>query len=355
MAESKAPTIALIGAGAIAESFHLPALARRPAGRDHLIVVDRDTARARSMANAFGHGRYATDYREILREVQGVIIALPPRLHFSVSQECLAHGIHVLCEKTLTETAAQARALIATAAQAGVTLSVNNNRRLFSSTRQVATLIASGELGAVRAIDFEEGDYFDWPVAGDAYFGVKAGGRGVLADRGAHVLDLICWWLGGSPEVISFQDDSLGGTEATCEARLAYQETLIRVRLSWLGKLRNRYRISFTTGATIEHGTADPRNPTLIRPNGRRAIIRTAAGPATTGGFADLLVENFVAAIQGRAAPLVPADVVVPSIALIEACYSRRTRFVMPWYQPTFLPAPVLEVRPNLSACAEVA
>ena len=130
MTTENIPTIAVIGAGAIADIFHLPALSRRPEVRGRLIVVDRDGERARTTAARHGITRYATDYRGVLDEIQGAVIAVPHRLHVPLSRECLTHGVHVLCEKPLAETAAEAEELAHAADQAGVTLRVNNTRRL---------------------------------------------------------------------------------------------------------------------------------------------------------------------------------------------------------------------------------
>ena len=337
--DRKSPRIAVIGAGAIADIFHLPALARRPEWRERLIIVDRDADRARAAAAKHGIARHETDYRQILGEIDGAVIALPHRLHVPVSRDCIARGIHVLCEKPLAEKAAEADDLARAAQAANVTLSVNNTRRLYPSTQAVHELISGGRYGDVTAIDFAEGAPFEWPAVGDGYFGVKAGGRGVLADVGAHAVDLVCWWLGGKPELLRYQDDSFGGTEATCEVTLRSGSAEARIRLSWLAKLRNTYRVCFASGYSVEHGIYDQRNPTLIAPSGRRSIIRTASGPATYPGFADLLVDNFVAVIQRRAEPLVPARAVIPSLAVIEACYARRTRFSMPWFDQAGIPA----------------
>lgn len=334
MKSASTPGIAVIGAGAIADIFHLPALARRPELRERVIIVDRDGERARTAAAKYQVARWGTDYREILKDVQAAIVAVPHRLHVPVSRDCLAAGVHVLCEKPLAETAAEAQALAQDAEKAGVLICVNNTRRLYPSAQAIAALVARGTYGPITQIDFEEGGKFEWPAVGDGYFGVKAGGRGVLADVGAHVVDLVCWWLGGEPQVAEYRDDSMGGTEAVCELHLALGGATARIRLSWLAKLRNSYRVRFTSGDMIEHGIYDWRNPALIDPRGRRSTLRTAPGPATYPGFADVLIDNFLIAISGGAPPLVPAAATVPALSVIERCYANRTPFDMPWLDP---------------------
>lgn len=335
MPTSASPTrIAVIGAGAIARSFHLPALARRDDLRPHVIVVDRDLARARALTGEFGFASAASDLRDVLGEATGAIVAVPHHLHVPLTHDCLSAGVHVLCEKPLAESAEEVSALGAEASAAGLTLLVNNTRRLYPSARAIRDAIVRGDLGQVTQIDFEEGGAYDWPAAGDGYFGVKAGGRGVLFDIGAHVLDLVCWWLGSMPRVERYADDSYGGTEAVAQVDLGTDEAKVRIRLSWLSKLQNRFRIVGSNGAAIEHGIYDWRDPIFVTPAGRRRVMKTDPGPRTYAGFGDVLISNFVDAIRGTAAPLVDAAAVAPSIALLSQCYAQRSRLPEPWHHP---------------------
>lgn len=328
------PSIAVIGAGAISDIFHLPALARRADLRPGVVIVDRDHDRAASIAAKYGFPRHATDYRDVLGEVQGAIIAVPHHLHFPISRECLARGVHVLCEKPVAGSSDEVAVLVEEARAGGVTVSVNNTRRLYPSTQAVKSALASGKLGEVRKIDFEEGGAFEWPAVGEGYFGSKAGGHGVLFDVGAHVLDLVAWWMDGTPEVLDYADDSAGGTEAVAEISMRRGSCEAFVKLSWLSKLKNRYRITGSNGYMIEHGIYDWRSPTMIAPDGRRSVIRTAPGPATYPGFADVLVANFAEVMAGRATPLVPAEAVSAGVGLIAECYARRKPLPAPWDAP---------------------
>ncbi len=327
-------TIAVIGAGAISRSFHLPALARRDDLRPHVIVVDRDLSRARALMGEFGFASAASDLREVLGVATGAVIAVPHHLHVPLTHDCLRAGVHVLCEKPLAESAEEVAALGAEATAAGLTLLVNNTRRLYPSTRAIREAIVRGDLGHVTRIEFEEGGAYDWPAAGDGYFGVKAGGRGVLFDIGAHVLDLVCWWLDSTPRVERYADDSYGGTEAVAQVDLRTDKAEVHIRLSWLSKLQNRFRIVGSNGASIEHGIYDWRDPVFVAADGRRRVIKTDPGPRTYAGFGDVLIENFVDAIHGKAAPLVPAAAVAPSIALLAQCYAQRSRLPEPWHLP---------------------
>lgn len=328
------PRLAVIGCGAIAREFHLPAIGRQPALLDGLVLVDPDMDRARELGRELGVQRIAGDFREILGAVDGAIVCTPHRLHHPIALECLRRGVHVLCEKPLSESAAQVRELIAESRRTGARIAVNNTRRLRPTSRKIAELLRSGAIGELRSIDLQEGDRFDWPIASGFAFGRSARGRGVLLDVGAHVLDLICWWLGGRPRIIEYLDDSCGGGEAVAHLRFEHGACAGNVRLSWLTRLRNGLRIVGEEGA-IEAGTYDWRSLILRSPSGKSRTLRLDAEVQTLGDLRHTLLDNFLQVIGDGAAPLVSAEDVLPSIELIEACYASRRRFSMPWLEPS--------------------
>src|SRR3990172_6682819 len=122
------PTIAVIGCGAITETFYLPAFKHCAHLFRQLILVDSDLERARGLGQQFQVTNYLTDYRDILGLVDGVIIAVPHHLHYSISKDLLTAGVHVLCEKPLAQTGPEAKEMIRLADENGVTISVNNTR-----------------------------------------------------------------------------------------------------------------------------------------------------------------------------------------------------------------------------------
>ncbi len=334
-ASSTPPTIALIGCGAITKSFHLPALARYAAVVERAILVDRDVGRARELAHQYGITRVAGECREILNTVDGVIVATPHHLHHTISLDCVRNGVHVLCEKPLAESVHEIQEILTEAGRAGVSVSVNNTRRLYPSSQKIPQLIAEGQIGRPISVEFLEGAEFDWPSASGFYFASNGMGRGVLLDKGAHVLDLVCWWLGGKPGIISYEDDSLGGAEAVAELSFEFGDCRGKVHLSWLSKLRNSFRIRGKSGS-IEGGIYDWRSLTIRSNTGRKSIIRTDSEHRTLSDFGKTIIDNFLAIITEGAQPLVSALDVADSIALIEECYARRSRFAMPWHDTLY-------------------
>src|SRR2546430_8163667 len=190
---------------------HVPVVAERREVPERLVVVDQDLDRPRELAPAFGVASVAADYRDVLGKVDGVVIALPHHLHFRVALDCLRAGVHVLCEKPLAESAAEVAELLAAAEQSHVALAVNNTRRLFPPSRRVHELLSEGAIGAVRFLGYYDGTKYEWPSASGFSFGLRGTRKGVLLDVGAHVLDLVCWWLGRHPHAPPYTIDWCGG------------------------------------------------------------------------------------------------------------------------------------------------
>jgi predicted dehydrogenase len=343
--QSSSVRIAVIGCGAIAATYHLPALARHASLLKQVVLVDSDVSRARALAATLSGARVAESYERVWDDLDAAIIATPPWLHAQIAMPLLARGIHVLCEKPLAESAADARAMIEQAERSGAYLCVNHTRRAFPALRRVKELLDSGAIGECMAIEHTEGARFAWPSASGWHFARANGVKGVLFDQGAHVLDTICWWLGEKPAVVTCSTDSFGGPEGVASLVLERGACTIKVRLSWLSNLPNTYRIVGTRGAIV--GAVFDWRRLTITDRGRRRHLKVGAGPSDYTEFGNLIIDNFLDAIRGRAAPLVRAAAALPSIELIEDCYRCASRMRMPWLE--ILPSPVARRLPASS------
>jgi predicted dehydrogenase len=328
---TKPPTIACIGCGAIAERYYLPALARHPSVLEKLILVDRDDARARAMADQFNVKRWVPDYHAALDEIDAAIVALPTNLHHPVSMDLLTRGVHVLCEKPLAESADKAREMVEAAGQAGVVLAANYQQRLFASFIKVKQLLDDGTLGKPRAITYRVGEVFAWPTVSGFYFNAQTSARGILRDRGAHVLDIICWWLGGKPTLIVSQNDSFGGSEAVACVQFEHDGCTGEVKLSWLSKFPCWYEVACERGA-VEGDVYDYRSILLQTGSGRQRRLALPTREKLYTDIAYRIVGNFVRAVAGQEAPIVPGADVLNSIEFTDECYAAATRFDLPWY-----------------------
>ena len=172
------PWIGIVGCGAITEKYYLPAIARISRARENLILADVNKDRLQEMATKFNIQQCTQDYREMFGKVNGVILAVPPQFHFPMSMDFLAHNVHVICEKPLANTAAEAIRMIVQAEDSNVTLSVNHVRRLYPSYTRIVKLIRNGTLGKLQYMCYLDGLPFDWPTASGFYFNHP--GKGAL-------------------------------------------------------------------------------------------------------------------------------------------------------------------------------
>ncbi len=326
-------TLALIGCGAIAESFHLPALKALAPKRDlSVILVDPDRERAAALGPEFGFDQTAVGHREVLDRLDGAILATPHHLHVPIALELVEAGVPVLSEKPLGVSVAEIRELRDRAGAAGVVVAVNQTRRFIPACQEIKRILDAGELGELVQVEMAEGDRFGWPAATPSMFGARSGGRGVLLDIGVHALDLAVWWLGPELEVDSYRDDSFGGSEASVRATFRQADLTVQLRLSWLARQANRYTFQGTRG-TLEWSIYDLDRVQIRRSSSANPEVRKIRG--APGGFADLapqVMENFLAAIAGETPPVVSAQGAMASMELIEACYARRERFSLPWH-----------------------
>jgi predicted dehydrogenase len=324
------PRIALIGCGAIAEAYFLPALVRQPHVIESLVLVDQNIERARKLATIYNVKQFFADYREVFEKVNGVIIALPTHLHHPVSMEFLSRGVHVLCEKPLAESAEKAREMTDESAKTGAVLATNYSQRLWPQFAKVKELMEDRSLGEPVDIKYYVGEVFKWPTVSGFYFNSVGSGRGILRDRGAHVMDHICWWLGGKPKVIISQNDAMGGSEAVAYVRFEYNNCVGEVKLSWLSSFPCKFYVEFERGS-IEGEVSYPNGVLMNVGGGLKKRVNFKYGSYAVLG--DRIVANFISVVVGSKKPLVSASDVLNSISFIDECYAAVTRFDMPWYE----------------------
>lgn len=142
--------------------------------------------------------RLYTDIAEMLRdeELQAVSVALPNALHAPVTIQALEAGKHVLCEKPLAMSAAEAEEMVQTAQRVGKTLMVHFNVRFNPTSRAVKQAIEGGALGQIyygRTVWHRKRGI---PQLGGWFTQKQMSGGGALIDIGVHRLDLALWLMG---------------------------------------------------------------------------------------------------------------------------------------------------------------
>jgi predicted dehydrogenase len=331
MMNSKAPRIAIIGCGAIAEEYYLPTLASFPAVMENLLLVDQSQERLDKVLERYPVQRAVRDHHEVLNDADGAIIALPTGLHAPVGIEFLSHRIPVLCEKPLAENASHARVLIELAYQNETALAVNYLQRIIPHFARVQELLSSKVYGAPLKMEYVIGEIFNWPTVSGFYFKSDPSTRGILRDRGAHAMDHICWWLGGRPDLISSYNDSFGGSEAVAHVEFEKDACKGKLVMSWFADVPCRFSIECERG--VIEGEIYDYQKLIITEGGKRREVIVDSPIYTKLDVARKVVSNFIAVIEGKEKPLVEGSDVLESIEFTDEAYDWAQLLNMPWYQ----------------------
>jgi predicted dehydrogenase len=195
--------VAVFGTG-FGAAVHIPAL-KQLDDVEILSVVSRRVDRARAVAEQHGIPNASTDWRDVVNDphVDAVVIATPPYLHHQMVIAALEAGKHVLCEKPMARSLAEARDMVKLADTANVVAMVNHEFRYLPIRQRVKELIDEGYIGEPHSVatnvfrstlaDPNERP-FGWLMEQD-----KAGG--MLGASGSHAIDSLRWWLGEIHEV----------------------------------------------------------------------------------------------------------------------------------------------------------
>jgi len=159
-------------------------------------VCDANAERLALSADEWKVEARYTDFRTMFKEanLDIVSICLPNALHAEASIAALEAGIHVICEKPMSVTVAEAEAMVSAAERSGKWLMVSYNYRYRSDAQWMRRVVQSGKLGQIFHVQVswrrETG------IPGWGLFGSKAmSGGGALIDLGVHVIDLGLWMM----------------------------------------------------------------------------------------------------------------------------------------------------------------
>ncbi|MEZ4600298.1 MAG: NAD-dependent epimerase/dehydratase family protein [Syntrophotaleaceae bacterium] len=330
--------LGIIGCGAAALRYYVPAIKRYPELINNLCLVDKDLEQAKQLANKIGGGRIFDNYEALIGNVDGVIIALPHKFHFPVGMHFLKSGIHVLCEKPLAETLEQAEMMCTAAEVNKVHLCVNNTRRMFPAFQAIKKIIDSNIIGDLESINYIEGNSFAWPSNTGFYVDPSVTDKGIVMDLGPHVLDTICWWLeGGKTKINSCYDDSFGGPESVTHINAKNKNCDIDIKLNRLMELENQYTIIGKKGV-IKGKIFDWFKFSIEMYNGKKEIHIKKTKAKIYPDFVKPIINNFIETIQGKEKPLISGKDVLGSINMIQEFYRLRKQFCLPWYQKLDLP-----------------
>lgn len=248
--------VGLVGAGAISIQ-HVEALAALPSTR-LVAVASASEDRARALGEAQGVP-WTTRLEELLArpDVDAVTICSPSGLHPAQALAALRAGKHVLIEKPIALSVADADAVIAEATARGLVAAVVSQRRFEPAVRALRDAVATGRLGRISLV-IAEGLYFRPQSYYDsaAWRGTTALDGGVLMNQAIHTIDLIRWV--GGPVV------AVGGHVATLGHAMEAEDTAaLTIRFA-----------SGALGSMCATTCVSPEQPVELRVYGERGHVR---------------------------------------------------------------------------------
>ena len=189
--------IGIIGCGGIANTKHLPALSQIP---EVELVAFCDLKKERAVAAAEKYGTpdagVYTDYHELLAvpAIDVVHVLTPNKGHAPISIDALRAGKHVMCEKPMAKTAAEARAMVDAAKETGKKLTIGYQLRQKPASAHLKKIVQRGDLGEVyfaKACAVRRRGTPTWGVFTD----IEEQGGGPLIDIATHSLDLTLYLM----------------------------------------------------------------------------------------------------------------------------------------------------------------
>jgi scyllo-inositol 2-dehydrogenase (NADP+) len=258
----------LIGYGMAGRVFHAPLISSCPALQLAAIASSGSAA-----AHDYPQSRRFLEPDALLADPQLelVVLAVPNQLHAALAHAALAAGKHVVVDKPLAVTSAEARALIDAATAAGRLLIPFHNRRWDGDFLTLRTLLAAGTLG--RPVSFASAfDRFRPALRPGAWREQPLPGSGILHDLGPHLIDQALQ-LFGTPQALDATISTLrDGAQADDEFRLTlhYERLTVTLSASMLARLpRPRFELHGTHGSFRKFGL-DPQEAELRA--GRRPL-----------------------------------------------------------------------------------
>jgi len=232
--------VVVVGCGGISGAWLKPAAALPDLRIVGLVDLAEDNARRRAAEFHLESAEVGTDLRRMLQKTQPDLVfdCTVPEAHVGVAVEAFRHGCHVLGEKPLADTMANARRMVRAAAKAGRTHAVMQNRRYLPEIRRVRTFIASDQVGALTTLNC------------DFYIGAHFGGfrdrmrHVLLLDMAIHTFDAARLLCGGDPVSVYCKEWNPAGSwfdhDASAVAVFAMSNGLVYTyRGSWCSEGMN--------------------------------------------------------------------------------------------------------------------
>lgn len=318
----------MIGAGTIGREWMADAIAAQPDG-ELRGIASSDPDRAQ----AFAHEKnIPVAYESVAAliadpEIDAVYISTTNELHKSQTLAAAAAGKHVLCEKPLALTLADAQEMVAACAAAGVVMGTNHHLRNSATHRAMRELVASGQIGEIQAARVFHAVHLPPHLQSWRINRPDAGG-GVVFDITVHDADCVRFILGDEIAEVTAMTAAQGMGEGVEDAVMGVMRTQQGRLVQFHDSFTSRHSY---TGFEV-HGTEGSiygRNVMTQQPEGAVVLWRNGQDQEIAVAHENLYersVRRFNAAIAGEGEPSATARDGLSSLAVaLAALESART------------------------------
>lgn len=340
----------LIGTGGGGRLF-AGALAGRPGGARLVSVCSRNRDKATEFGAAYGVTEVYIDWRDLIgSNIDAVCVASPTGDHAEMTIAAAARGLHVLTEKPIATTVADADRMIESCHRAGVTLGCIYMYRFLDTANRMKEAVSGGLIGRPLMAEGTGHFYRDQPYYDSGAWRGRweTEGGGSLVTQTSHTLDLMIWMLGDVEEVTAFYATSplhRIEVEDITMVLLRFANGTLATLLSTTAAVNPEPRTLTVRGTLGTVGLVDDNLAQWDvpgRPSPEIAALMNSGAvdrgdTLTTAGYADsslhfLQMEDFVAAAQEGRTPLVDGWEGRRTTAVMEAIYesARRGEAVTP-------------------------
>jgi len=342
----KTVRVGVIGAGWWATSAHIPAIQAHP-NAELVAVQSRERAKAERIARDFGAKHAFTNVGELLalEDLEAVIIATTPNVHFAQAKAALQSGHHVLLEKPMTFTAGEARELVELAAKRKRQLVMSCPWHYTAHGLEARRLIHSGALGEIKMISVLMTNPIDKLLRGintspthgmekvyveprlGSYNDPAIAGGGQIYCQVSHAAAYLTFLTGLRPAEVFARFDNDGSPNDIYNTLTITLENGALVSLASTGATpldERNYEVRVFGGRAILQLELWRGTMTMIDFVGQRTEFKPLANEEIYPS--QLPALNFIDVILGKAANGSPGDLGLTSMEIIEAaCESART------------------------------
>lgn len=322
----------LIGASTIAREHVISAIRAQPGG-SVVSVMSSDAERGRRYAEENGIARSTTRLDDLLADpdVDAVYISTTNELHRDQAIAAAKAGKHILAEKPLALTLADAKAMVDAAKAAGVTIATNHHLRNAGAHRAMRQAIKDGRIGTPIAARVFHAVFLPEHLQGWRLKDPKAGG-GVVLDIAVHDADTLRFVLDDEPVEAAALTQSFGMASAGLEDGVM---ATLRFKSGLIAQTHDAFTIRYAGTGFEVHGTDGSliaRNVMTQRPIGSVTLV-TAKGEEALPFDGETLyvraLRAFFAAAEGQGEPAATGEDGIRSLAvglaILEAATTGRT------------------------------